>query len=67
MSKGIASVHVRRQRGRLVVQGQGQTPRGQRFIRDTKELRVQKVSDKDFKTEMATAVDEIFAESLATR
>jgi len=59
MANGIGTVVVRRQRGKLTVQGLGQTPRGQRFIRSAVELDVDQVRDPEFKDEMATAVEKL--------
>lgn len=59
MVAGIGTVVVRRQRGKLTVQGMGQTPRGQRFIRSAAEINVKQMSDPDFKDELATAVGKL--------
>lgn len=62
MSNGIGTVEVKRSRGKLVVQGLGRTARGTKFIRTTTELKAAKLSDKNFKSEMATAVDQMLAQ-----
>lgn len=62
MAAGIGTVEVRRARGKLVVQGLGQTPRGTRFIRQTTPLSVKTVTDKGFKSQMETAVTDMLAQ-----
>lgn len=64
MGHGIASVHVRRERGRTTVIGFGQTPRGQKFIRATKTLLAPTIGSKDFKSELAAAVEELLAQQV---
>lgn len=62
MASGIGTIHVRRIRGHMVVQGDGQTPRGKRFIRATEVLRCKTPSDPDFKKELEAAVEEMLAQ-----
>lgn len=66
MAAGIGTVQVKRERGKLVVQGLGKTPRGQKFIKDTVELDAAHMSDPAFKSDLAKAVTEIFTESPPT-
>lgn len=61
MGQKNATIHVRRQRGKLVVQGQGKTPRGTKFIRKEVPVKATKMSDPEFKGELLKAVDEINA------
>lgn len=59
MSHNSATIEVRRSRGTLVVNGLGVTPRGQKFIADQVKLSAHDFGDKNFKTELATAVKQI--------
>lgn len=63
MPAGIGTVEVKKQRGKIVVNGLGQTPRGQNFIRKQKALGVARISDPKFKSEMAAAVTELLSET----
>ncbi len=63
MAAGVRTIHVKRVHGKLVVQGDAQTPRGKKFIRATTELSVKRMSDPDFKAQLAIAVDEMLAQS----
>lgn len=60
MTVGIAQIHVKRQRGKLVVQGMGQTPRGQKYIKRSEDIAAPKMTDKEFKAELATAVAKLY-------
>lgn len=62
MASGIGTVQVKRERGKLVVQGLGKTPRGQNFIKQTVVLSAKNIADPAFKSQMATAVAEMFAQ-----
>lgn len=64
MGHGIAAIHVRMERGKPTVVGIGQTPRGRSFIRASKTLECPTFSSKNFKQEMATAVEEMLAQRL---
>lgn len=64
MTAGIGTVHVKRSRGTLVLQGMGQTPRGQNFIRQTIDLESKTTEDPDFKKHLETAVAEMFAQAV---
>ncbi len=66
MANGIGTVHVRRQRGKLVVQGDGKTPRGQSYIKETDALTASSMSDPAFKGQMGQAVDKMLPESSPT-
>ena len=59
MAKGIAQVHVRKTKGHMTVIAMGQTPRGQKYIKQSVPLKATEPIDKDFKSEMKTAVDEM--------
>lgn len=61
MSKGIGSVHVKFLRGNMNVIGQGQTPRGQRYIKNIIPLECRNIGAKKFKKELADAVNEMLA------
>lgn len=60
MAKTYGQIEVRRQRGKWIVQGMGQTPRGQKFIKGQAEIKATGPSDPKFKAAMATAVDQLF-------
>lgn len=60
MAKGIAQVVVRRQRGKLNVQGLGQTPRGQSYIKKSVVIEAATMADKNFKAELSDALKELF-------
>lgn len=60
MANGIASIEVKAKRGKITVIGMGQSVKGQKYIKDQKELTVHKTSDPKFKGELRTAVTEIF-------
>lgn len=59
MANRIGTIEVRRQRGKLTVQGLGKTNRGQRFIQQTVEIDAKSMADKEFKEQMAAAVKQI--------
>lgn len=59
MANGIGQVHVRKQRGQLVVIGFGQSPRGQKFIRDYHSLEAASPADPKFKGELKAAVEKL--------
>lgn len=59
MKPGIGAVEVRKQHGKIIVQGLGKTARGQRYIKTTVPIDAESMSDRKFKQELAAAVDEI--------
>lgn len=61
MTHPIGTVVVRRQRGKLIVEGQGRTPRGQKFIANQVELADHDMADPKFKDDLKAAVDKLFA------
>lgn len=61
MPKNIAAVHVKNSRGKVSVLGMGQTPRGQKYIREIIDLEVKKIDDPKFKEELATAVEQLMS------
>lgn len=63
MAIGIGTVQVKRERGELVVQGLGKTPRGQNFIKDTETLGVKSSADPAFKGKLVAAVAKMFTET----
>lgn len=63
MASGIGTIEVKRQRGGLVLQGLGRTPRGTKFIRETEALGVKNMADPEFKTKMAAAVKKMLSET----
>ena len=62
MASEIGTIHVRMQRGKLTVQGDGRTGRGQRYIKQTIPLDVADMAAPKFKEQLATAVNEMFAQ-----
>lgn len=61
MSKGIATIHVRKIHGKLGVLGMGKTSTGQKYIKANEEIEAPVMSDPKFKSEMATAVEKLLA------
>lgn len=64
MANGIGTIQVKTERGTLVVQGLGRSPRGTKYIKETLALKVTTMASKDFKAQMSTAVKEMMAETL---
>lgn len=62
MTNGIGTVQIKMERGVLVLQGLGQTPRGQKFIRQSVSLGVKSSSDPAFKANLKTAVEGMLAQ-----
>lgn len=60
MAHGIATIHVRVQRKGLVVQAQGRTDRGQKYIKEEIALEAKSPADPNFKTELAAAVEKLY-------
>lgn len=65
MPVGIGQIHVKKERGVLVVIGRGQTPKGKAYIRKQVKLTALAPSDPIFKGELAAAIMDILPESLA--
>lgn len=61
MATKVGSVHVKRVRGKLIVYGMSQTPRGQRFIKKIVPLKATKIRSPEFKSELTAAVEELMA------
>lgn len=61
MASGIGTVHVRSSKGHLIVQGDGQTPRGKRFIRQTEPLKSKNPADPTFKADLSAAVEKLLS------
>lgn len=59
MSHHIATVHIRQQRGKLTVVAMGQTPKEQTYIRQSVPLLAHTFAAKDFKSEVAKAVEQL--------
>lgn len=62
MTSGISAIHVKRQRGKVVVLAMGQTPRGQRYLKHMGVLKEELLTDSSLKTSLKIAIDEIMAE-----
>lgn len=60
MAERYGTIQVKRMRGRVVLMGMGKTGRGQRYIKRTVEIDVQNMRSKNFKGQLATAVDKLF-------
>jgi len=56
MAAGIGRIECKRMRGKITVLGNGQTPRGQQFVRKATPLDVASMKDAKFKSEMESAV-----------
>lgn len=59
MGNRVGTVHVRRQRGKLVVQGTSKTPRGTRFILNSAPIAAATMASPEFKEELMTAVEKV--------
>lgn len=64
MAIGIGHIHVKKERGVMVVVGKGQTPKGKAYIKKTAKLKAKSPADPLFKDELAAAITEILQESL---
>lgn len=65
MAAGIGQIHVKKERGLLVVVGKGATPRGKSYIKKTAKLKVKSPSDPMFKDELAAAIKKMLPEKIA--
>jgi hypothetical protein len=54
-----ATIIIRRSRNGLVVQAAGQTSRGQKYIKGHEAITATTMKDKNFKSEVQTAVDKL--------
>lgn len=59
MLKGVADVHVRKQRGKLVVQMRGKTPRGHSVIKGTIPLTGSELTAKNLKAELPALLSQV--------
>lgn len=66
MAAGIGQIHVKKERGVMVVVGKGATPRGKAYIKKRTALKVRSPLDPMFKDELAAAIAEMLPESLST-
>lgn len=62
MAAGIGAIHVKKERGVMVVVGRGQTPRGKAYIKKSIPLNAKSPADPKFKSELEQAVEEMLAE-----
>jgi hypothetical protein len=60
MPKQYAEIHLKRERGKLVIVGLGQTGRGQKYPKGREVLPDAKMTDKKFKDDMKAAVGKLF-------
>lgn len=63
MAVGIGRVEVKSTRGKLELQGLGQTPKGQKFVRKTVPINSKGPSEKGFKNALELAVKELLETS----
>lgn len=62
----VSTVEVKMARGQVVIQANGRTPTGRKFIKASRPLKCQSISDPKFKAEMAAVVNELLeSDSLA--
>jgi hypothetical protein len=61
-STDFGTVQVRRERGRLVVQGFGRTDRGRKYLKATSVIDAPNIGESGFKSALATSVKIIFGE-----
>lgn len=59
MPVGIGAIHVKKERGRMVVIGKGMTPKGKAYIKERKPLLSKSPQESRFKDELEKAVAEI--------
>lgn len=59
MANGVVAIEVKRSRGTMVVTATGQTPRGQKYLKQSIPLKVKSPADPDFKGELSAAVSEL--------
>lgn len=65
MPAGIGQVHVKKERGVMVVIGKGQTPRGKAYIKAQETLKAKSPRDPLFKSEMKEAIEKMLPETIA--
>lgn len=61
MAKGVAAIHLKRVRGKLTVFTQGQTARGQKYLKDQEALKAEHTTSKGFKAELTAAAEKLLA------
>lgn len=61
MAKRVASIEVRKQRGVMTVLFMGQSNRHQKYIQLSLPLKAIRIGDREFKTQLKTAVNETLA------
>lgn len=59
---GVVQVHLRRVRGKLVVQTKGQTPRGKSFLKQEITLPAKRTDSPTFKSDLTAAIEELLAQ-----
>lgn len=62
MGHGIATIEIRRKGSELIVNALGRTPRGQRYIKNSRTLTVSSLASSGAKAEFARAVNEMMAQ-----
>lgn len=59
MGKQAAQIAVKRERGMLVVQAIGLTPRGQKYIKGSAPIAAKSMRDPDYKAQVAAAIKQL--------
>ncbi len=66
MRSGVSGIRFKKERGKMVVQALGRTARGQRYIKQTIEIKAAGPTDPAFKGELSAAVIELLRSPAAT-
>ena len=61
MTETYGTIQVKRMRGKLVVIGMGKTGRGQAYIKRSVPIAAKRMTDPNYKSDLAAAVAELFA------
>lgn len=59
MAIKFATIEIRKQRGKMIVQGTGRTPRGQKYIKQQEPVTPAGPGKKNLKAALATAIDKL--------
>lgn len=61
MARQFGTIEVKKQRGKMVVQGNQSTPRGTKFLAGHEQIHAHSTSDPKFKGELKKAVEKLIA------
>ncbi len=61
MAQQYASVRVRKERGKMTVQGIGKTNKGQTYVKKAIQLEATSMADPQFKAQMRAAVEKLYS------